>query len=118
MAIKDIRRPMQPHGWKNLAVRKEIIRAWVEDTNGPTQFISDDDMNQTIGTIIATLPDGIEGFQFASQMYGSDFFNGETLEFCRALSIALNTKFAGFKNYYWLKLAAIPQGNTAPSPTE
>jgi hypothetical protein len=87
---------------------KDIALAFTPDPYGfksPTKFISDDDMNSTIRTIIDNLPNGIEGFQLAAQLYDSDFFENETPIFKSALSTALMTKYPEFKNFYWVKLS-------------
>jgi hypothetical protein len=102
MAIKDIKEL-----YKQRLAEKGFVLPFDglgEPSKEPTKFISDDDMHQTIRTIISCLPDGIEGYNLASQLYGSDFFAGESPAFKAALGTALNTKFAGYKNFYWLKL--------------
>jgi hypothetical protein len=86
------------------------------ESAAPTAFISDDDMHMTIRIIVENLPGSIEGFQFASQVYGSDFFDGETPAFRSALATALNSKFPSYKNYYWLKLATENQPQPQANP--
>ena len=88
-------------------IKKLIIKAFTRESEipQPTKFISDDDMNATIRGIVDSFNNDIVGFETASQIYGSDFFDGESSEFKQALCTALNTKFAGFYNPYWKKLS-------------
>ncbi len=88
-------------------IKRLIIKAFIREAElpQPTKFISDDDMNTTIRGIVESFNNDVVGFEIASQLYGSDFFQGETSEFKHSLCVALNTKFAGFYNPYWKKLA-------------
>ena len=70
-----------------------------------TEFISPEDMDNTVALILQTLPDGIDGFRQASQMYASDFFDGENPEFVRKLAGALKQKYKDHYNSLWEKLA-------------
>lgn len=70
-----------------------------------TQFISEDDMNNTVSVIVQSLPDGMDGFRQAFQLYESEFFTDEDPVFVRKLASALKTKFAPNQNALWNKLA-------------
>lgn len=70
-----------------------------------TQFISEDDMNQTVQLIVQTFQGDIEAFRQACQIYGSDFFDGEDPVFSKKLATALKAKFNAYTNNFWDKLA-------------
>jgi len=68
-----------------------------------TVFISVDDMKQSIDKIIASLPSNMEGYMLAYQMYDSNFFKGESVDFARDLCVALKQKFPNNSNALWDK---------------
>jgi hypothetical protein len=76
------------------------------ETAAPIEFESEDELNETINSIIEALSDDIAGYQQAYQMYNSDFFDGEDPKFKKQLCAALNTKFQIYKNAYWIALAS------------
>lgn len=76
-----------------------------------TEFISEDDIDQTVKVIVESLNPNIEGYIQASQLYDSIFFEGENPSFTRKLASALFRKYKKiYHNSYWKKLAGEENG--------
>lgn len=68
-----------------------------------TVAMTEEEINSSVVSIIGSLGSSQRDFQHASEMYNSDFFRDEPLEFKVSLCNALLVHFKGHQNHYWTK---------------